>query len=42
VLWAGTTGDPHADRVDAGLLRITVADVLDALADLPRRTHASG
>ena len=31
-LWAGRTGDPHAQRPDPGLLRITVDDVLDALS----------
>ena len=31
VLWAGTTGDPHAGEADPGLLRITVEDVLEAL-----------
>jgi ADP-heptose:LPS heptosyltransferase len=33
-LWAGRTGDPHADRADAGLLAITTRDVLAALARL--------
>jgi ADP-heptose:LPS heptosyltransferase len=33
-LWAGRTGDPHAQRSDPGLLRIGIDDVLDALADL--------
>lgn len=36
-LWAGETGDPHADRPHPGLLRITVGDVVDALAGLDRR-----
>jgi ADP-heptose:LPS heptosyltransferase len=31
VLWAGTVGDPAADVVDAGLARITPAQVVDAL-----------
>ena len=31
VLWSGTRGDPHAAAPDAGLLAITVQDVLDAL-----------
>jgi ADP-heptose:LPS heptosyltransferase len=31
-LWSGGTGDPHADRPDAGLLRLEVDEVLDALA----------
>jgi ADP-heptose:LPS heptosyltransferase len=35
VLWAGRRGNPHADRVDAGLLSISVSDVLDALRTLP-------
>jgi ADP-heptose:LPS heptosyltransferase len=34
-LWAGRTGDPHADTPDAGLLEIGVPDVVTALADLP-------
>lgn len=37
VLWAGTTGDPHADTPDPGLLAITVEEVLDALRRLPGR-----
>lgn len=37
VLWAGSRGDPHAERPDPGLLRIKVADVLDALERLPVR-----
>jgi hypothetical protein len=35
VLWAGSTGSPHAQRPDPGLLRIEVGAVLDALDDLP-------
>ena len=31
VLWAGRTGDPHAEAPDPGLLAIGVDDVLDAL-----------
>jgi ADP-heptose:LPS heptosyltransferase len=31
MLWNGTIGDPHGDDVDAGLLAITVLDVLGAL-----------
>jgi ADP-heptose:LPS heptosyltransferase len=31
VLWAGQTGDPHADRPHDGLLRITHDEVLDAV-----------
>ena len=34
-LWAGRTGDPHAEAPDAGLLEITVEDVLGALRRLP-------
>jgi ADP-heptose:LPS heptosyltransferase len=34
-LWAGRRGDPHGQRVDAGLLQIDVDDVLDALERLP-------
>ncbi|CAL9383451.1 hypothetical protein SUDANB70_01112 [Streptomyces sp. enrichment culture] len=34
-LWYGPEGDPHARRTDPALLRITPADVLDALARLP-------
>jgi ADP-heptose:LPS heptosyltransferase len=34
-LWAGRTGDPHADAPDAGLLEIGVPDVVTALAVLP-------
>lgn len=35
-LWAGRRGDPHGDRVDPALLRITVDEVLAALARLDR------
>jgi ADP-heptose:LPS heptosyltransferase len=35
VLWAGGSGDPHGQSPDPGLLRITVARVLDALEALP-------
>jgi ADP-heptose:LPS heptosyltransferase len=35
-LWAGTTGDPHAGEPDAGLLAITVPDVLEAIGRLDR------
>jgi ADP-heptose:LPS heptosyltransferase len=31
VLWAGTTGDPHGDHPDPGLLQIGVPDVLGEL-----------
>ncbi|WP_328825358.1 glycosyltransferase family 9 protein [Tomitella gaofuii] len=39
VLWAGTTGDPHADRPDPGLLRVDVESVLDAAGSLQEATH---
>ncbi|MDB5039712.1 MAG: glycosyl transferase, family 9 [Candidatus Eremiobacteraeota bacterium] len=35
VLWNGTTGDPHADHTDAGLLAIPAARVIAALDGLP-------
>jgi ADP-heptose:LPS heptosyltransferase len=35
VLWHGTTGDPHADRPDSGLLAIDPPRVIAALAALP-------
>lgn len=41
VLWAGRTGDPHADTPDPGLLSIEVTDVVAELARLDRTT-ASG
>ncbi len=31
VLWAGSTGDPHGQSADPGLLAITVADVVGAV-----------
>lgn len=31
VLWKGSTGDPHGETVDPGLLQITVGEVLAAL-----------
>lgn len=34
-LWAGRTGDPHADRPDAGLLALSVPEVLGAVQGLP-------
>jgi ADP-heptose:LPS heptosyltransferase len=43
-LWAGTTGDPHADRPDPGLLRVTteaVLEALDALGTLPAAPRAA-
>jgi ADP-heptose:LPS heptosyltransferase len=39
-LWAGSVGDPHARRPDAGLLDITVADVLDELETVDRLVAA--
>lgn len=36
-LWAGRRGDPHADRVDPGLLEIGVPSVVAALHALPER-----
>ena len=35
-LWAGTSGDPHGQLPDPGLLAIDVDQVTAALADLPR------
>jgi ADP-heptose:LPS heptosyltransferase len=40
-LWAGGTGDPHAERPDPGLLAIGVADALEALERLPGRPAAA-
>jgi ADP-heptose:LPS heptosyltransferase len=40
-LWKGSTGDPHADRPDPGLLAITVDDVLEAVGDVRRTARAS-
>ena len=40
-LWAGECGDPHAHRPAAGLLAITVDDVLAALEALPEAERAS-
>lgn len=34
VLWNGGTGDPHADRIDPGLLAIEARSVIEALMDL--------
>ena len=34
-LWAGTSGDPHGQLPDPGLLAISVDQVTEALADLP-------
>jgi ADP-heptose:LPS heptosyltransferase len=35
VLWSGRVGNPLADTVDAGLLEVTVDDVLGAVSRLP-------
>jgi ADP-heptose:LPS heptosyltransferase len=34
-LWAGTSGDPHGQRPDPGLLAIDAGQVVEALDDLP-------
>jgi hypothetical protein len=34
VLWRGTSGDPHGDTPDPGLLAIAADEVLEALASL--------
>jgi ADP-heptose:LPS heptosyltransferase len=39
-LWAGSTGDPHAREPDAGLLQLTVPEVLQALDELPATAGA--
>jgi ADP-heptose:LPS heptosyltransferase len=36
-IWRGRRGDPHGDRLDAGLAAITVDEVLDAVGRLPER-----
>jgi ADP-heptose:LPS heptosyltransferase len=41
-LWVGRRGDPHGDRVDRGLLAISVADVFDAIHGLRVATVGSG
>jgi ADP-heptose:LPS heptosyltransferase len=46
-LWAGRTGDPHADEPDPGLLELEVGDVIAALSELPEgegstRAYAAG
>ncbi|MDR8409305.1 glycosyltransferase family 9 protein [Nonomuraea sp. 3-1Str] len=33
-LWAGLPGDPHGDRVDPGLLRIEVSEVVEAVMEV--------
>jgi ADP-heptose:LPS heptosyltransferase len=40
VLWKGREGDPNAMEPDAGLLAITVEEVLDAVASLTAELHA--
>ena len=37
VLWHGTTGDPHGDVPDPGLLKIAPDDVIEALVGVPAR-----
>ena len=39
-LWAGSRGDPHADRPDPGLLAIGVPDVVAAKKLLAENPHA--
>jgi ADP-heptose:LPS heptosyltransferase len=39
-LWAGTSGDPHGQLTDPGLLAIGVDEVLDALDGLPEAAPA--
>jgi ADP-heptose:LPS heptosyltransferase len=41
VLWAGGTGDPHADSADPGLLALDVDRVDAALAELPAAPPAA-
>ncbi|SEH00789.1 ADP-heptose:LPS heptosyltransferase [Nonomuraea solani] len=33
-LWAGRNGDPHGERVDPGLLKIEVSEVVDAVMEV--------
>ncbi|OLF09988.1 glycosyltransferase family 9 protein [Actinophytocola xanthii] len=40
VLWAGQVGDPFTDEPSAGLLRLTVPDVLEATAEVLAATGA--
>lgn len=40
-LWAGRSGDPHADVVDPGLLSISVREATHALKSLDRFRHPS-
>jgi ADP-heptose:LPS heptosyltransferase len=37
-LWAGTSGDPHGQHPDPGLLAINVSQVTEALSGLPAAT----
>lgn len=39
-LWTGSTGDPHADTPDPGLLALCVEDVLEALDNLPEASRS--
>ena len=41
VIWKGSIGDPHADRIDEGLASIAVGDVLGELRILSGILHAS-
>lgn len=41
VIWNGSIGDPHGDRIDEGLASIAVADVLSELRILSGIVHAS-
>jgi ADP-heptose:LPS heptosyltransferase len=41
-LWCGRRGDPHAASPDPGLLQLGVADVLDALSELPEPAPRRG
>jgi ADP-heptose:LPS heptosyltransferase len=41
VLWAGRSGDPHANAVDAGLMAITMHAVVDALDAVDGISNAS-
>lgn len=41
-IWAGRRGDPHGGTVDAGLLRIGVAEVLEAVGRLRASVAAAG
>jgi ADP-heptose:LPS heptosyltransferase len=34
VLWSGRTGDPHGERIDAGLLEISAMRVIETLSEL--------